>query len=291
MRKSPFHLVEFSPWPILGSITITCIPVGLIIYVRYHSSILIFYGIIITAFIAYLWWRDITREASYQGLHTSHVISGLKIGVILFIVSEICFFFAFFWAYFHRRLSPTIEIGSIWPPTGIITLQIFQVPLLNTAVLLLSGVTVTWAHHRIEEGKYYPSIQGLTLTVILGIYFLFLQYGEYIETSFAIADSVYGRTFFIATGFHGLHVAVGATFLFICLIRLSFFHFSKSHHVGFLAAAWYWHFVDVVWLFLYVRIYWWGSWQFRLIFKIIDFVNQKWIYFFCHHISRLLLKL
>nr|UXC95396.1 cytochrome c oxidase subunit 3 [Megaustenia imperator imperator] len=259
MTKTPFHLVEFSPWPILGSATIASMPIGLILLIRLNLSFLMLYGLILTATIAYLWWRDIARESTYQGYHNSYVIMGLKIGVLLFILSEVCFFFAFFWAYFHSSLAPTVEAGASWPPTGIMTLQTFQVPLLNTAVLLLSGVTVTWAHHSIEEGKYNSAIQSLMCTVLLGFYFLFLQYGEYAETSFSIADSVYGSTFFMATGFHGLHVAVGATFLLVCLLRLQKYHFSNSHHVGFLAAAWYWHFVDVVWLFLYVSIYWWGS--------------------------------
>lgn len=187
------------------------------------------------------------------------MVKGLKTGIFLFIVSEVCFFFAFFWAYFHRRLAPSIEIGSVWPPLGISTLETFQVPLLNTSVLLLSGVSVTWAHHAIEEADHKRAITGLFLTLALGFYFVWLQYGEYAETAFSIADSVYGSAFFIATGFHGLHVLVGATFLTVCFLRLANIHFDKNHHTGFLGAAWYWHFVDVVWLFLYVSIYWWGS--------------------------------
>lgn len=206
-----------------------------------------------------------TRESTYQGFHNKAVVSGIKIGVGLFILSEVCFFFAFFWAYFHRRLAPSVEIGANWPPVGINTLQAFQVPLLNTTVLLLSGVRITWCHHSIEQGDYKSAVQRLLITVILGVYFLWLQYGEYSETIFSLSDGIYGSCFFMATGFHGTHVAVGATFLTVCLIRLINFHFRKNHHVGFLAAAWYWHFVDVVWLFLYVRIYWWGSFQYSLI--------------------------
>nr|YP_010390251.1 cytochrome c oxidase subunit III [Virpazaria ripkeni]UPV69731.1 cytochrome c oxidase subunit III [Virpazaria ripkeni]UPV69744.1 cytochrome c oxidase subunit III [Virpazaria ripkeni] len=257
--KTPFHLVEFSPWPLLGCAVLTSLPLGLIMYLRFSVINLLGFGLISMAIISYLWWRDIIRESTLQGHHTSYVVKGLKIGVMLFILSEVCFFFAFFWAYFHSSLAPSIEIGSVWPPMGIITLPTFQVPLLNTCVLLLSGVSVTWAHHAIEESKHKSAIMGLLLTFTLGVYFLFLQLGEYKETSFSIADSVYGSTFFVATGFHGLHVAVGATFLLVCLLRLVKYHFSSSHHVGFLAAAWYWHFVDVVWLFLYVSIYWWGS--------------------------------
>nr|YP_010622806.1 cytochrome c oxidase subunit III [Laeocathaica amdoana]WBF92705.1 cytochrome c oxidase subunit III [Laeocathaica amdoana] len=259
MRRTPFHLVEFSPWPLICSLSIFSMPVGFVLYLRQNSPSLLITGLLLTTMVAYLWWRDIIRESTYQGHHTSYVVSGIKIGVILFIVSEVCFFFAFFWAYFHSSLAPSVEIGSVWPPVGVSTLPVFSVPLLNTSVLLLSGVTVTWAHHAIEEGKYKSANMGLALTVMLGVYFLLLQYGEYKETAFTISDSVYGSTFFMATGFHGLHVMVGATFLSVCLYRLLNFHFSKSHHVGFLAAAWYWHFVDVVWLFLYISIYWWGS--------------------------------
>lgn len=265
MARQPFHLVEFSPWPLLASFSILSLPIGLIYIIRNSNFNLLIFGLILTIIISALWWRDVVRESTYQGFHNYFVTKGLKIGVILFILSEICFFFAFFWAYFHRRLAPSVEIGAHWPPTGIFTLQAFQVPLLNTSVLLLSGVSITWAHHSIEEGDYNSSIKGLLITVILGVYFLILQYGEYCETMFSISDGIYGSCFFIATGFHGLHVAVGASFLFVCLLRLFFYHFNKNHHVGFLAAAWYWHFVDVVWLFLYVRIYWWGSFQNSLI--------------------------
>nr|YP_010574509.1 cytochrome c oxidase subunit III [Peronia verruculata]UZH97763.1 cytochrome c oxidase subunit 3 [Peronia verruculata] len=259
MPGTPFHLVEYSPWPLLGSFAILCIPVGMVFSLRKGSPLLMTLGIIATTIIAILWWRDVTRESTMQGHHSSYVADGLKLGVGLFIVSEVCFFFAFFWAYFHSSLSPTIEVGAQWPPVGITTLPTFQVPLLNTCVLLLSGVSVTWAHHSIEEGTHKSALQGLGLTLALGFYFLFLQYGEYAETSFSMADSVYGSAFFLATGFHGMHVAVGATFLTVCFLRLFFYHFDKNRHVGFLAAAWYWHFVDVVWLFLYVSIYWWGS--------------------------------
>ena len=257
--KQPFHLVEYSPWPILNSFAVFAIPTGLIFYIRTGDYILLTLGTVAVAFISYLWWRDVVRESTFQGHHTSYVVIGLKAGFILFIVSEICFFFSFFWAYFHRSLAPTLEIGSVWPPVGIATLSPFQVPLLNTSVLLLSGVRVTWTHHSLEKGDKLSTQQGLFLTLVLGFYFMWLQYGEYAETAFSIADSVYGSTFFIATGFHGLHVIVGASFLTVCFIRLVVFHFDRRHHLGFLSAAWYWHFVDVVWLFLYISIYWWGS--------------------------------
>ena len=168
------------------------------------------------------------------------------------------FFLRFFWAFFHRRLSPNVEVGSIWPPFGIQVFNPFQVPLLNTIVLVSSGVRVTWAHHALIEGNYTQTTQGLLLTVILGVYFTILQALEYYEARFTFADRVYGSTFFIATGFHGLHVLVGTIFLLVTLFRHTKGEFSSSHHFGFEAAAWYWHFVDVVWLFLYLVIYWWG---------------------------------
>lgn len=178
---------------------------------------------------------------------------------MLFIVREVLFFFSFFWAFFHSSLSPTPELGLVWPPSGITTIDAFSVPLLNTAILLLRGVSVTWAHHRIEAAQKSASQLRLLLTCMLGAYFIFLQGLEYHEASFSFADSVYGSTFFIATGFHGVHVIVGTIFLTVILFRLVKYHLRPTHHVGFLAAAWYWHFVDVVWLFLFITIYWWGG--------------------------------
>jgi cytochrome c oxidase subunit 3 len=181
------------------------------------------------------------------------------LGIILFIVSEVLFFISFFWAFFHSRLAPSVEIGITWPPKNIIPFNPFQIPLLNTIILLSSGISVTWAHHRLIENNHTQTIKGLAVTVILGLYFSTLQAFEYIEAPFTFADSVYGSTFYIATGFHGLHVIVGTRFLSVCLYRLLRFQFSHKHHFGFEAAAWYWHFVDVVWLFLFITIYWWGS--------------------------------
>lgn len=255
----PFHLVDYSPWPLTGAIGTIVIISGLIKWFHQYTRYLLLLGILITLLTIYQWWRDICREGTFQGLHTTPVTIGLRWGIILFIISEIFFFISFFWAFFHRSLSPRIEIGAIWPPTGITPFNPFQVPLLNTAILLASGITVTWAHHGLIERNHTQTTQGLFFTVLLGIYFTFIQGYEYIEASFTIADAVYGATFFIATGFHGLHVLIGTTFLIICIIRHINYHFSKTHHFGFEAAAWYWHFVDVVWLFLYVSIYWWGN--------------------------------
>lgn len=255
----PFHLVDQRPWPIVRAFSVLTLVTGLTKWFHTFEVHLFFLGIILTLLVIIQWWRDVVREGTYQGLHTFIVGQGLRLGIILFIVSEVLFFFSFFWAYFHRRLAPAIELGVIWPPAGVIPFNPFQIPLLNTAILLGRGVTVTWAHHALIENNSRQTIQGLALTVGLGIYFTILQAVEYIEASFTIADSVYGATFFIATGFHGLHVIIGTIFLGVCLLRQINQHFTQSHHFGFEAAAWYWHFVDVVWLFLFVTIYWWGN--------------------------------
>nr|QLY89959.1 cytochrome c oxidase subunit III [Nanna fasciata] len=255
----PFHLVDYSPWPLTASIGAMTTVTGMVKWFHQHELLLFYLGNIIIILTIYQWWRDVSRESTFQGLHTNVVITGLRWGMILFIISEVLFFMSFFWAFFHSSLSPSIELGAMWPPMGITVFNPFQIPLLNTVILLTSGITVTWAHHSLMEGNHSQTTQGLFFTVLLGIYFTILQAYEYIEAPFTIADSIYGSTFFMATGFHGIHVLIGTTFLLVCLIRHLNNHFSKLHHFGFEAAAWYWHFVDIVWLFLYVSIYWWGS--------------------------------
>nr|YP_010564746.1 cytochrome c oxidase subunit III [Volucella liupanshanensis]UZA61149.1 cytochrome c oxidase subunit III [Volucella liupanshanensis] len=255
----PFHLVNYSPWPLTSAIGTMTLVSGLVKWFHQYNMYLITIGMIITILTIYQWWRDVSRESTFQGSHTYMVTMGLRWGMILFILSEILFFSSFFWAFFHSSLSPTIELGSIWPPMGIYPFNPFQIPLLNTTILLASGITVTWTHHSLMMSNHSQTTQSLFFTVLLGIYFTMLQTYEYIEAPFTISDSVYGSTFFMATGFHGLHVLIGTTFLLICLIRHLNNHFSKNHHFGFEAAAWYWHFVDIIWLFLYVSIYWWGG--------------------------------
>nr|YP_007026038.1 cytochrome c oxidase subunit III [Spodoptera exigua]AFQ31563.1 cytochrome c oxidase subunit III [Spodoptera exigua] len=255
----PFHLVDYSPWPLTGAIGVMVLVSGMVKWFHNFNMNLLILGYFIVILTMYQWWRDICREGTYQGKHTILVTKGLRWGMILFIVSEIFFFISFFWAFFHSSLAPNIEIGAMWPPVSITPFNPFQIPLLNTIILISSGVSVTWAHHAIMENNNSQMTQGLFITIILGIYFTILQAYEYFEAPFTIADSVYGSTFFMATGFHGLHVIIGTMFLLICLIRHLNNHFSSNHHFGFEAAAWYWHFVDVVWLFLYISIYWWGN--------------------------------
>nr|AXS65213.1 cytochrome c oxidase subunit 3 [Chrysomeloidea sp. 4 KM-2017] len=258
-KNHPFHLVDASPWPILGAIGTMTMVVGLIQWFHQLNPNLFFLGLTINTLVSMQWWRDVTRESTFQGHHTMKVAQGLRWGMILFITSEILFFMSFFWSFFHNSLVPSVELGLNWPPKSIQTFNPLEIPLLNTLILLTSGLTVTWTHHSLMENNYNKAIQGLSMTVTLGIYFTILQGFEYIEASFTISDSVYGSAFFMATGFHGLHVIIGSSFLMVCLIRLYLNHFSNIHHFGFEAAAWYWHFVDVVWLFLYISIYWWGS--------------------------------
>ena len=220
---------------------------------------LIYYTLCMLGFITFGWWRDVVREGLYEGKHTQRVIDGLRMGMILFILSEVMFFFAFFWAFFHSSLAPVPEIGSVWPPAAIEVLSAWEVPYLNTMILLMSGATVTICHYGIIGNLRKDAILGLIATIALAVFFTSLQVFEYINANFTMSDGIYGSVFYMATGFHGFHVFIGTCFLTVCLYRLYKHHFTREHHFGFEAAAWYWHFVDVVWLFLFVSIYWWGG--------------------------------
>jgi len=260
-QKHPFHLVDPSPWPIVASFACLLSTSGGVMYMHAYEGggQALATGLLMIFYSMYVWWRDIVREATFEGFHTFRVQVGLRYGVLLFIISEVMFFFAFFWAFFHSSLSPAVELGGIWPPKGIDVLSPWDVPLLNTAILLLSGLTVTWAHHSIVCGDREGAITGLALTVGLGIIFTFFQGFEYYMCTFTIADSVYGSSFYIATGFHGFHVLVGTVALGVSLVRQMLGHFTTTHHFGFESAIWYWHFVDVVWLFLFTVVYYWGG--------------------------------
>jgi cytochrome c oxidase subunit 3 len=261
IQRHPYHLVDPSPWPLVGALATLATTVGGVMYMHKYSGggLVLSIGFSMILYTMFVWWRDVIREATFEGHHTSVVQVGLRYGMLLFITSEVMFFLAFFWAFFHSSLVPTVELGNVWPPKGIEVLNPWEVPLLNTAILLLSGVTVTWSHHSIISGRLQQATTSLILTILLALAFTGLQAMEYMESSFTIADGVYGSTFFVATGFHGIHVIVGTCFLTVCLFRMMRYHFTREHHFGFEAATWYWHFVDVVWLFLFVSIYWWGS--------------------------------
>lgn len=260
-QKHSFHLVDPSPWPLISAFSALMLTFGGVLYMHGYKGgfFLLKFGFIMILFMMYCWWRDVIREATFEGQHTLSVQAGLKMGMILFIVSEIMFFFAFFWAFFHSSFNPSLAIGGVWPPAFLVTLDPWKIPLLNTILLLSSGATVTWAHICLCSGDKQELNRSLAITVILAIIFTLLQGYEYATAPFSISDSVYGSCFYMATGFHGFHVIIGTCFLAVCLCRVNLDHFTKEHHFGFEAAAWYWHFVDVVWLFLFITIYWWGS--------------------------------
>jgi cytochrome c oxidase subunit 3 len=252
-----FHLVDPSPWPILTSFSVLMLTLGTVLYMHGYAGGLFLskFGLFMVVLMSALWWRDVVREGTFEGQHTIIVQQGLRIG--MFIISELCF--AFFWAFFHSSFNPSISIGGVWPPAFITILDPWKIPLLNTVLLLSSGASVTWAHNSIVWGSKFEASVALLTTIILAVIFTGLQAFEYITAPFTISDSVYGATFYMATGFHGFHVIVGTIFLTVCFFRLYLNHFTREHHFGFEAAAWYWHFVDVVWLFLFISIYWWGS--------------------------------
>jgi cytochrome c oxidase subunit 3 len=266
IQQHSYHMVTFSPWPLIGSLAAFVLTTGGAMYMHFFKSgfFVLEFGLFLVLMVMVFWWRDVIRESTFEGTHTKLVQRGLKIGVILFILSEVMFFFAFFWAFFHSALAPSVELGSIWPPVGLIPFNPWEIPLLNTCILVLSGLTITYTHHYIINGDKHFRLfvmEGFTLTLFLALCFTGFQYLEYIDSPFSIWDGVYGSTFFLATGFHGFHVIIGTTFIFICFIRYLRGHFTSIHHIGFEAAAWYWHFVDVVWLFLYLILYCWGGYH------------------------------
>jgi len=259
-QTHPFHIVDPSPWPLIAAFAAFFTVFGVTLYLHFYQNglFLFTFGLFSLIFTMGIWWRDVIREATFEGHHTSYVRKGLKLGMILFITSEVMLFFAFFWAFFHASLNPTIEIGCVWPPKGIVAINPWHVPLLNTVVLVTSGAYITWCHYAILAGYRKDSIEALVYTIILALFFTLLQYYEYCVAPFNISDSVYGSVFYMTTGLHGSHVLIGTLFLIVCLYRLIAHHFTTTHHIGFECGAWYWHFVDIVWIFVYFFIYWWG---------------------------------
>nr|YP_010534056.1 cytochrome c oxidase subunit III [Amblyomma gervaisi]UXX50151.1 cytochrome c oxidase subunit 3 [Amblyomma gervaisi] len=257
MMFHPFHLVEKSPWPLTSAISALTLTLSFINYFNNNKIDLIIIAIFILLLSSFQWWRDVSREASLMGYHTNFVLKGLKMGMLLFILSEIFFFISFFWAFFHSSLAPSIEIGGNWPPINISPFNPFEIPLLNSSILISSGISVTWTHHSIMNKNYTSSLISLKLTFFLGFLFTFFQLFEYFQSQFCINDSIFGSTFFLTTGFHGFHVIVGSIFLVVTFYRIKKNLISSKHFFGFEASAWYWHFVDVVWLFLFTFMYWW----------------------------------
>nr|YP_009710907.1 cytochrome c oxidase subunit III [Tinaminyssus melloi]QGA47510.1 cytochrome c oxidase subunit III [Tinaminyssus melloi] len=261
MNNQPYHLVDMSPWPLLSSMMGLNLFTNLVM-LMYNlqptmQQLITTMNLCIMMMIMYQWWRDVNRESTLQGNHTISVVFSIKMSMFLFITSEIFFFVSFFWTFFHSSLSPDIEIGLSWPPTNINQFNPYQIPLLNTIILLSSGFSLTWAHHMILTKNFLKSSLALTLTILLGVYFTIMQIYEYMEAPFTMSDSIFGSIFFMSTGFHGVHVIIGTLFLISMMVRLLMRYFNSKHHLGFEMAAWYWHFVDVVWIFLYTTMYWW----------------------------------
>ena len=266
----PYHMVRPSIWPLLGAIAAGTMMSFLVMFM--HKDTVHLFGQVftpgkagmITGFVGVLlvmffWWKTIIHEAFVEQAHSVDVKRGLHMGMALFISSEVMFFVAFFWAYFSAALFPPAILGGIWPPADIKTSDPFDMPFFMTLILLLSGTTVTWAHHAALTNNRKTLVKALAMTVALGLSFTCCQAYEYLHTDFSLSSGMFGSTFFMATGFHGLHVIIGTIFLFVCMLRAKDGQFTPQAHFGLTAAAWYWHFVDVVWLFLFTAIYWYGS--------------------------------
>lgn len=261
--RHKFHLVDPSPWPLFASMGALMLTLGGVLYMHKFSGgwNLFQTGFLMILYVMFVWWRDIVREATYELQHTIKVQRGLALGVILFIVSEAMFFFGFFWAFFHSSLSPVHNIGGVWPPQAIASISPYMTPMTNTAILLSSGATITWAHRAVFLRAKKHSIVSLIYTIGLAILFTYFQGVEYVSLPFNISDGVYGSCFYMTTGFHGFHVVIGTIAILVSFIRLVLNHFTNKQHLGMDSSVWYWHFVDVVWIFLFITVYWWSSLQ------------------------------
>jgi cytochrome c oxidase subunit 3 len=277
-KTHDYHILPPSVWPLAGAVAALVLAFGAIMWMHAqpYGAAVFYVGVASLLFVFYSWWADVVKEA-HSGDHTPVVQLHLRYGMILFIASEVMFFLGWFWAFFDFSLFPVpLQIAdgvvtnltgqegadalAVFPPKGIEVIDPFAFPLLNTLILLCSGTTVTWAHHALLHGDRDGLKKGLWCTILLGLLFSSIQAYEYIHAPFAFKGLNYSAAFYMATGFHGFHVLVGTIFLIVCLIRAQKGHFTPKQHFGFEAAAWYWHFVDVVWLFLFATIYVWGSW-------------------------------
>ncbi len=264
-KNHDYHILPPSIWPFLGALSGFVMLFGAVLWMKESLPWLFFIGLVGVLYVMFAWWSDVVAE-SQAGDHTPVVRLGLRYGFILFIMSEVMFFAAWFWSFFKHAIYPMHPEGispmvdGVFPPAGIETFDPWHLPLINTLVLLCSGAAATWAHHALaHENNRKDLVNGLALAIALGIFFTFLQAYEYSHAAFGFAGNIYGANFFMATGFHGAHVIIGTIFLAVCLFRALKGHFTPEKHVGFEAAAWYWHFVDVVWLFLFASIYVWGA--------------------------------
>lgn len=269
-KNHDYHILPPSIWPLVGSFAALVMAAGGIMWMHGANlgpeqanggGYVFFAGLAGVLFTMFGWWRNVIAEA-HAGDHTPVVQLHLRYGMILFIASEVMFFVGWFWAWFDFSLFPSVSdvIGGVWPPEGTTVINAFELPLLNTMILLCSGTTVTWAHHSLLHGDRDGLIKGLWCTILLGALFTSIQAYEYSEAPFNFTGFTYGSSFVMATGFHGFHVLIGTIFLIVCLARAYAGHFTPKQHFGFEAAAWYWHFVDVVWLFLFMVVYVWGGW-------------------------------
>ncbi len=265
-KNHDYHLVNPSPWPAVGALSAFIMAIGGIMWMRDVTPWVFFIGLVGVLYTMYAWWTDVVKEAN-GGDHTPVVQMHHRYGMMLFIASEVMFFVAWFWGYFDgffrvddvEQFARVAATGGHWPPTGVEVFDPWHLPLFNTLLLLTSGTTVTWAHHALLEGDREGLKWGLVLTIVLGALFTCVQIIEYAQAGFSFSGNIYGATFFMATGFHGFHVVVGTIFLTVNLILAMRGGVTEKHHLGFEFAAWYWHFVDVVWLFLFASIYIWGS--------------------------------
>lgn len=264
----PYHIVEASPWPFIIGMSLFMImflnAVILSFGIVNFNSIFLFkwlyrFSLIIFIGGVCLWWYDMIHESVIEGHYTEKVQKNLSIGMFLFILSEVMFFFGFFWAYFHFSLNPSDAIQGHWPPLSIDVIQAFGLPLINTFILLSSGVCLTYSHYALFNKNQEEACIGLGLTILLGLIFSKIQYTEFYLANFTIADSVYGSIFYMLTGLHGAHVLIGTIFLIVSFIRLIYNYFNMVRFSCFELSIWYWHFVDIVWLFVFICIYWWGN--------------------------------
>ncbi|RVQ69566.1 cytochrome c oxidase subunit 3 [Croceicoccus ponticola] len=263
-KNHDYHILPTDPWPFILSFSALVMTSGLALFMHEYrfGEYLLIAGLLGVLIAMYNWFGNIVKEA-HEGSHTPVVQLHQRYGMILFIASEVMFFVGWFWAFFDFSLFPsalTDVVGGQWPPKAIeAVMDPWDLPLLNTLILLCSGTTVTWAHHSLIHGDRDGLKKGLWATIILGLIFSAIQAYEYAHAPFVFGQNTYGSVFYMATGFHGFHVIVGTIMLIVCLVRAYKGHFTPKQHFGFEAAAWYWHFVDVVWLFLFVSVYIWGG--------------------------------